>query len=64
MKHAGTEELRELLKALAVTISIDLEDQLARIGERLAGLEELVRQRRTVIIRRAPRATVKKEPAS
>jgi hypothetical protein len=53
MKRAGLsahdrallEEVRELLRALAAHLSLDLDDRFGR-------LEQLVRERRTVIVRR------------
>jgi hypothetical protein len=43
--RALLDEVRELVRALGAHLSLELED-------RLAALEELVRQRRTVVIRR------------
>ena len=52
------DQVRELVRALAAHLSLELEDRFARIEAQLARLEQLVRERRTVIVRR-PKKTVK-----
>lgn len=46
------DSLREDLRALAAHLSLDLDDRFALLEARLAQLEQLVRERRTVIVRR------------
>ena len=45
-------EFRELVRALGAHVSLELEDRFALLEARLAQLEQLVRERRTVIVRR------------
>lgn len=59
MSHASADELRELLRSLAASLSLDLEEQLAALEQRLvdriaaAVVDELDRREWTVA---APRA--------
>lgn len=48
-------EVRELLRALAAHLSLDMDDRFAR-------LEQLVRERRTVIVRRPKNAPKPRGP--
>ena len=46
------DQVRELVRALGAHVSIELEDRFALLEARLAQLEQLIRERRTVIVRR------------
>lgn len=56
--RALLDQVREIVRALGAHVSLELEDRFALLEARLAQLEQLVRERRTVIVRR-PKKTAK-----